>query len=110
VNAVTHNNYSLVLMDCQMPEMDGFDATIEIRKREDESGSHLPIVAMTAHAVRGDRERCLDAGMDDYLAKPISAADLGAMLIRWLPRGANHALRLPEAAGNPESVPHVEQS
>ncbi len=87
VHAVERRAYSLVLMDCQMPEMDGFDATSEIRKRE-KGMTRLPIVAMTAHAVRGDRERCLDAGMDDYLPKPISANDLEAMLNRWAPHTA----------------------
>jgi PAS domain S-box-containing protein len=66
----------LVLMDVQMPEMDGFQATELIREREKEGGGHIPIVAMTAHAMKGDRERCLAAGMDKYVSKPISEADL----------------------------------
>jgi two-component system, sensor histidine kinase and response regulator len=68
--------FDLVLMDVQMPEMDGLEATITIRSHEVASGRHVPIVAMTAHAMSGDRERCLEAGMDAYVSKPIRAADL----------------------------------
>ena len=70
----------LVLMDVQMPEMDGFEATGLIREKEQRSGEHLPIIAMTAHAMRGDRERCLTAGMDDYITKPIASAALLEMV------------------------------
>jgi CheY-like chemotaxis protein len=63
-------------MDVQMPEMDGFETTAVIRAREKSTGRHIPIVAMTAHAMKGDRERCLQAGMDGYVAKPIQAAEL----------------------------------
>ncbi len=73
----------LVLMDVQMPEMDGFEATQAIRALEKGSGAHLPIVAMTAHAMKGDRDRCLAAGMDDYLTKPIRSATLFALLERY---------------------------
>ncbi len=68
--------FDLILMDVQMPEMDGLDATLAIRARERESGLHIPIVAMTAHAMKGDRERCLEVGMDGYLVKPIRAEQL----------------------------------
>jgi PAS domain S-box-containing protein len=76
-------HYDLVFMDCQMPEMDGFEATRIVRSRELNSGRHLPIVALTANAMSEDRERCLDAGMDDYIPKPYSAADFERALRRW---------------------------
>jgi signal transduction histidine kinase/DNA-binding response OmpR family regulator/HPt (histidine-containing phosphotransfer) domain-containing protein len=80
--------YDLVLMDCQMPLLDGYDAAREIRRREAaEQGGHIPIVAMTANAMLGARERCLEAGMDDYIAKPISREALDEVLGRWLPLG-----------------------
>ncbi len=75
----------LVLMDCRMPGMDGFEATAAIRELEAASGRRIPIVAVTANALEGDRERCLQAGMDDYVAKPIGMADLRAVLERWAP-------------------------
>ena len=79
--------FDLVLMDCMMPEVDGLEATRRIRAAET-PGTRIPIVALTANALRGDRERCLEAGMDDYLSKPIRPADLLACLSRWSPRAA----------------------
>jgi CheY-like chemotaxis protein len=76
-------HYDLILMDCQMPKLDGYQATAEIRRREG-TGAHTPIVAITAHALKGDRERCLQAGMDDYVAKPLDPAVIEEVLARTL--------------------------
>ncbi|MBS1871916.1 MAG: response regulator [Acidobacteria bacterium] len=80
VAAMNGSNFDVVLMDVQMPEMDGFEATAAIRKHENVAGRHTPVVAMTAHAMQGDREKCLEAGMDAYLSKPVKASDLQALL------------------------------
>ncbi len=82
VEAVKSHPYDVVLMDVQMPEMDGLQATAAIRQWEQETGRHLKIVAMTAHAMKGDRERCLDAGMDEYVSKPIQPSKLFGVLGR----------------------------
>ena len=80
--AVARHRYDVVLMDVQMPRMGGFEATTAIRRAEAATGSHVPIVAMTAHALKGDRERCLQAGMDDYITKPLNAVELCALVER----------------------------
>jgi two-component system sensor histidine kinase/response regulator len=81
--------YDLVLMDCQMPEMDGYQATEILRQNEKPDVRDLPVVAMTANAMSGDREKCIAAGMDDYVSKPIDKMALKAVIEKWLPKNAN---------------------
>jgi PAS domain S-box-containing protein len=97
--ALERETFDLVLMDVQMPELDGFEATAAIREREQASGRHLPIVALTAHAMKGDAERCLAAGMDGYLAKPLQPAELVAVLARLAPDTVIDRARLLERVG-----------
>jgi two-component system, sensor histidine kinase and response regulator len=85
VKLVREFPFDLVLMDCQMPVMDGFEATAAIRKLPSGHGAEVPIIAMTANAIRGDEQKCLEAGMNDYLAKPYTLAQLRIVLARWLP-------------------------
>ena len=82
IDALKGEHFDLILMDVQMPDLDGFEATGRIRNREKEEGGHIPIVAMTAHAMKGDREQCLAAGMDDYVSKPIKVTELFAVIER----------------------------
>jgi PAS domain S-box-containing protein len=84
VDAVAAGVYDIILMDCHMPGMSGFDATHEIRTREGVSGTHIPIIAVTADAMPGARERCLRAGMDEYITKPIDPDELKDVMSRWL--------------------------
>ncbi len=88
VEATANDHFDVVLMDIQMPVMDGLTATVEIRTREHTTGAHIPIVAVTAHALDEDRKRCLAAGMDDYLTKPIRSSDLFATVLRFAPSPA----------------------
>jgi|GEM_PF-5138005 len=82
---------SLVLMDCQMPVLDGYAATTLLRASETESNiTRLPVIALTANVMQGDYQKCLDAGMDDYLAKPFDPAELEDKLVYWLERSAQH--------------------
>jgi CheY-like chemotaxis protein/two-component sensor histidine kinase len=97
VDAVAKNRYALVLMDCMMPEMDGYEATRTIRAAEAQGAPRTTVLAVTANAMKGDRERCLDAGMDDYMAKPVTANMIHAMLEKWRP-----PLTLPPAMPAPE--------
>jgi CheY-like chemotaxis protein len=90
VDALEDRTYDVVLMDCQMPVMDGFQATGEIRRREQQTGEHQVIIALTANALPEDRDRCLKAGMDDYLSKPFSIEKIREMLLRW--SGKNKAV------------------
>jgi len=86
VEALARQYFDLVLMDVQMPEMDGFEAVGVIRDKEKTSGAHQPVVALTAHAMKGDKERCLEAGMDFYLTKPIHSTELDALLAQFCER------------------------
>jgi CheY-like chemotaxis protein len=87
VAACRLNSYDLIFMDCQMPVMDGFEAARLIRGEEKSrgEGEHIPIIALTAHVLKSDQDRCLDAGMDDFLGKPFDQGQLSAILERWLP-------------------------
>ncbi len=111
-------DYDLILMDCQMPVMDGYQATAALRAQERDGAGRIPIVAMTANAMEGDRQRCLDAGMDDYLAKPYTMSRLALVLQRWLgqtnPDGAmmepdQVVEAIPEASDDAIDASHMER-
>jgi CheY-like chemotaxis protein len=108
VELYSKNEFDLVLTDIQMPEMDGFQATGLIQEQQEKSGRKVPIIAMTAHSMAGDREKCLSGGMDDYIAKPIGRKDLEAAIARNVnkpaeePSSAKHAA---QPAQKPSDVP-----
>ncbi len=111
LQALEEAAFEVVLMDCQMPGMDGFVATARIREREQARGGHIPIIAMTANALEGDREHCLAMGMDDYISKPITRQGLWAVLSRWArnsgveSRPVEKCLRLLSRGGAPTAMP-----
>ncbi|MEQ8329929.1 MAG: ATP-binding protein [Longimicrobiales bacterium] len=107
VQAVLEGTYDLVLMDCQMPVMDGFDATRRIR---DQIGHDLPIVALTASTLDRDRDQCFDAGMSDHLTKPLSLPTLRAALARWLVDDPPDAPARPTQAGGPDALPVLDEA
>jgi len=118
VGAVLKRHYDLVLMDCQMPILDGFAATAEIRQHERFTGAgrRVPIIALTANAMEGDRERCLSAGMDDYLSKPFSQDDLQATIQRWVNQNPPAALPAPQTldtqipSPSPWGIPIIDEA
>jgi two-component system sensor histidine kinase/response regulator len=101
LHRIADQNYDLVLMDCQMPVMDGFQATARIRQNEVGSARRLPIIALTANAMEGDRERCITAGMDDYMTKPFAINQLESMLTQWI--------AAPTVAATPACVTDIAQ-
>ncbi|HVB28865.1 MAG TPA: response regulator, partial [Terriglobia bacterium] len=92
--ALEKQSFDLVLMDVQMPEMDGLEATVLIREKEKATGGHLPIIALTAYAMKGDEERCREAGMDDYVTKPIRPQELFKTLHRLLPEVPEDSIKV----------------
>jgi signal transduction histidine kinase/CheY-like chemotaxis protein/HPt (histidine-containing phosphotransfer) domain-containing protein len=111
LSMLASSDFDVILMDCQMPEMDGFEATRELRRRENETGGHrIPVIALTANAIGGDRERCLEAGMDDYISKPFRRDILLKTLAHWTrderkaPSSTPIADEIPGISATPEAV------
>ncbi len=97
VKALQKTYYDLVLMDCQMPELDGYDATLRIRDPKTwVKNQHVPIIALTAHAMKGARDKCLKVGMNDYLTKPVKPKDLSKILVKWLSKKGNRPDKKPD--------------
>jgi|GEM_PF-5710199 CheY-like chemotaxis protein len=110
VKQLKQRNFDLVLMDCQMPVMDGYEATQIIRKLEEhQKRSRTPIIAFTAHALKGDDDKCFAVGMDDYIPKPIRQGDMDRILIKWLPKGKRVNIDVGED-GDRQTPPDVSAS
>jgi two-component system, sensor histidine kinase and response regulator len=111
VRALENDRFDLVLMDVEMPQMSGIEATAAIRSKELDTGDHIPIIATTAHAMKGDRERCLEAGMDDYVSKPIQAEQLFTTIDRLVAASKrNEVERSVDAILDPEAtMPTLEE-
>jgi two-component system, sensor histidine kinase and response regulator len=108
VKAVGEVPYDLILMDVQMPEMDGFEATAAIRQQETESDKHIPIIALTAHAMSGDKEHCLAAGMDEYVSKPIKPHEVEAAIKKLLSHSHQEAISVIKVTGQDSAFNHKE--
>jgi two-component system sensor histidine kinase/response regulator len=104
LNALQEEQFELVLMDIQMPAMDGFEATLQIRRAEKSTSAHIPIIAMTAHALKGDEERCLSIGMDGYVSKPIRFNELSDTIERVVRDRATCESKRPNSLADPEAV------
>jgi two-component system, sensor histidine kinase and response regulator len=102
IEAHETSQFDIVLMDVQMPSMDGFEATAAIRAKEKLTGAHIPIIALTAHALKGDKEQCISAGMDGYVSKPIRAVELVSMIERLLDN--RRSVRSNDSADIPDSI------